>query len=110
MGTLAHSLPDLAFYVEGDPEDDERITRSPDLAVEMLSIGQSRRDVRAKVDAYIRFGVRCIWVVDLERRAVDIYENGGRRTVSGSELIQATAIAGFAVSVDALFERRVRRG
>ncbi|MBA4180046.1 MAG: hypothetical protein C0506_05600, partial [Anaerolinea sp.] len=101
-------LPDLAFYVEGDPEDDEWITHPPDLAVELLSIGQSRRDVRAKVDAYIRFGVRSVWVVDLERRMVDIYEGGERRTVSGDELIESAVIPGFAVSVNTLFERRRR--
>ena len=102
-------LPDLAFYVEDDPDDDEWITRPPELAVELLSIGQSRRDIRAKVDAYVRFGVRSVWVVDLERRTVDIYENGERRTVSGDELIQTPVIPGFAVSVNTLFERRRRR-
>ena len=102
-------LPDLAFYVDDDPEDDEWITRPPDLAVELLSIGQNRREMRAKVEAYIRFGVRSVWVVDLERRTVDMYEEGERQTVSGEEMIRTEAIPGFAVSVNTLFERRPRR-
>lgn len=99
-------IPDLAFYLENDPQDDEWMTRPPDLAVELLSLGQNRREIRAKVDAYLRFGVRSVWVVDLERRSVDIYEGGGRRTVAGNELIQSPVVPGFAVSVNTLFERR----
>lgn len=101
-------LPDLAFFLGDDPADDQWITRPPDLTVELLSIGQRQRDVRAKIDAYIRFGIRSVWVVDLERQTVDIYENGTRRTVAGEELIQSLAIPGFAIPVNSLFERRAR--
>ena len=102
-------LPDLAFFVDDDPADEDWITRAPDVAVELLSLGQRQREIRAKVDAYIRFGVRSGWVVDLEGQTVDIYEGGERRTVAGNDLIQSPVIPGFAVSVNSLFERRGRK-
>jgi Uma2 family endonuclease len=99
-------LPDVAFYRSDPPADDEWMTRPPAVAVEILSLGQSRAAMRAKVDLYLSFGVESVWVVDLEREAVDIYESGIRRTLSGDEAIESPAAPGFHVTVSKLFERK----
>lgn len=98
-------LPDLAMYREKPPRADEWMTNPPDLAVEFLSLGQSRREMRTKVDMYLAFGMKCVWVFDLERRSVDAYEGGERRTLRGSDQLVATTIPGFADRVDELYER-----
>ncbi len=96
-------LPDVAFYRSTPPADDEWMTRPPDVAVKILSLGQSRREMRAKVDLYQAFGIPSVWVVDLGRREVEIYEGGSRRILAGTDLIDSRHVPGFAITVDALF-------
>lgn len=99
-------LPDVAFYRQDPPADDEWMTRPPAVAVEILSLGQSRVAMRAKVDTYLAFGVESVWVVDLERESVDVYEAGARRTLTGDEPIESPAAPGFRITVAQLFRRR----
>ena len=49
-------LPDLAFYRTARPGAREWMQSPPDLAVEILSPGQSRMEMRGKVDLYRSFG------------------------------------------------------
>jgi len=102
-------LPDVAFYRDNPPEDDEWMDRPPDVAVELLPLGQSRAEMRAKVEIYRRFGVPSVWVVDLERGSVDIYEGETRRTLSGDERIESAHAPGFSISVKQLFEKPAKR-
>jgi Uma2 family endonuclease len=92
-------LPDVAFYRENPPAEDGWMTRPPHVAVEILSPGQGRRDLRAKVDAYIAFGVESVWVVDPATRTVDVYENGERRTLGEDDTLESPAAPGFAMTV-----------
>jgi Uma2 family endonuclease len=45
----------------------------PDLVVEILSPTTSRRDRGLKRERYARFGVREYWIVDADRRRVEVY-------------------------------------
>lgn len=98
-------LPDLAFYREDPPGDDQWMTRPPDVAVEILSLQQSRLEMRSKVDLYISFGVKSVWVVDLERSLVDVYENGERRTLSGDDILGSDAVPGLLITINDLLRR-----
>ncbi len=99
-------IPDVAFYRQDPPADDEWMTRPPAVVVEILSLGQSRAAMRAKIDTYVAFGVESVWVVDPERESVDIYERGARRTLSGDDAIESPAAPGFHVTVSKLFARK----
>lgn len=98
-------LPDVAFYRTDPPDDDEWMTRPPDIAVEIRSIGQSRRDIRVKVDLYLRFGVPSVWVIDLESEEIEIYESGGRVILSGTEEVTSPHAPGLRFSAAELFAR-----
>jgi len=98
-------IPDVAFYRSEPPGDDEWMSRPPDIAVEVLSPGQSRAAMRAKVDTYLAFGVGSVWVVDLERETVDIYEESQRRTLSGADAIESRFAPGFRATVAELLAR-----
>jgi Uma2 family endonuclease len=71
--------------------------------VEILSLGQSRVAIRAKIDIYLAFGVKSAWVVDLERESIDIYEDGARRTLAGDARIESRHAPRFSVAVSDLF-------
>jgi Uma2 family endonuclease len=48
-----------------------------DLAVEILSPSNTATDRVTKFEAYARYGVGWYWIVDLEARALEEYENAG---------------------------------
>jgi Uma2 family endonuclease len=98
-------LPDLSLYKGAPPKSEEWMTRPPDLVVELLSVGQSRTEMRAKAAVYIQFGVPCIWVFDLERQTVDIYEAGERRTLTTADTLTSATLPGFAERIGELFAR-----
>lgn len=102
-------LPDVAFYNENPPSPDDWMRRAPDVAIEILSPGQGRRDVRAKVDISLQFGVGAVWVFDIDRESVDVYEGAARRTLGRDDRLASAAVPGFEVHVGELFDRALGR-
>ena len=74
-------MPDVSFIrwdsVE-DPDELEKPTGAfletpPDLIVEVLSPGNTRREMEIKLAEYARAGVKLAWYVDPDRRVVEVY-------------------------------------
>lgn len=77
----------------------------PDLAVEVLSEGNTAREMSRKLDDYFGAGVRLVWFVDLRRRTVDVFTAKDecetldeRRTLTGGEVLP-----GFKLPLKKLF-------
>ena len=98
-------IPDLALYKTAQPKPDEWMTRPPDLVVELLSVGQSRTEMRAKAAIYVEFGVPCVWVFDLERQTVDVYERAERRSLAAADQLTCETLPGFSERIGDLFQR-----
>ena len=75
------------------------------MVAEILSPGQTRVSMRAKVDLYQSFGVRCILVFDPEREVVDRYEGGELSTLALDDTLTLSVAPGFAVTVRDLLYR-----
>jgi Uma2 family endonuclease len=81
-GFLLHQEPDELVspdvaYVRRDrlPPPAERVSFLrvvPDLAVEIRSPSETDADVNAKLDLYLRAGVRRVWLVDPRQQTVDV--------------------------------------
>src|SRR5690606_20207514 len=58
---------------------------APDLVIEILSPGTTRRDRDVKYALYEQHGVREYWLVDAEERYIDVYrlDDGGQFTRQG---------------------------
>jgi len=79
---------------------------APDLVVEVLSPDDRKKAIREKIKAYVRCGVKLVWVVDPEVRTTTVYagsmqgtefdENG---TLSGGDVLP-----GFSCKVAEFFE------
>lgn len=105
--------PDVLFVsrerrdeVLGDPR---RAHGAPDLVVEVLSPSTSRYDRTKKRRVYSKAGVRELWLVDVVRRAMEVWTPGPRgltrrRTLRGRESLSATVVPGYRVRVDLFFE------
>ncbi len=100
--------PDLAFVsyerLAGPPK--EFIPVAPDLAIEILSPGNTVTEMHAKVIDYLKSGTRLIWVVDPDTRSIMVYRSFSdiRVLTEGDTLEGGEILPGFSVEVKAIFE------
>lgn len=101
--------PDIAFVRQ------ERIPRetlrtfwsgAPDVAMEVLSPDDSRKQMAAKVADYLSAGVSAVVVVDPDASIVTLHRPGSLRRISrrGDELDLADVIPGFRCAVDDILD------
>jgi Uma2 family endonuclease len=101
--------PDVAFIRR------ERIPESgipknfwpgaPDLAIEVLSPGDTRREVGEKVEDWLEAGARAVWVINPKRRAVTVYRSmtDVTRLLESDELEGGEVVPGFRCKVSESF-------
>ena len=78
---------------------------SPDLAIEVMSPSNTRRQLRDKVREYLFNEGKMVWIVDPEDRCVEIYRNPeeGRILIESAILHGEDALPGFQCKVADLF-------
>ncbi len=82
---------------------------APDLVVEILSPTTAARDRGPKMKAYARFGVTEYWIVDPDRRAIEVYrltQEGYRLggTFREQDTLTSLLLPDFALAVAPIFE------
>jgi Uma2 family endonuclease len=97
--------PDIVFVAKGHERiiTERAIEAPPDLVVEILSPGTSRRDRGAKARLYARFGIAHYWILDPKAHTFEAFVLEGRayRLVTSSEGTATVAAAPFAgLSID----------
>ncbi len=65
--------PDLCVICDESKLDEQGCAGAPDLVVEILSPGNSRREMKDKFEVYEEAGVREYWIVNPAERVVLIY-------------------------------------
>jgi len=101
--------PDLAFVRrERVPEGDAPksfFTGAPDLAVEVLSPGDSYTEVEEKVEQWLAAGARAVWVLNPKRRGVSVYRSMTDVThlSEEDELDGGEVVPGFRCKVSEIF-------
>lgn len=99
--------PDLSFVQTSHlPADEDGYPElPPDLVVEVASPSQSGPSIAVKVALYLETGVRVVWVIDPERRAVRIYHQDGSEIHLGEqdELNGGDVLPGFRLPVAEIF-------
>jgi Uma2 family endonuclease len=103
--------PDIAF-IRGDrvPAGDfsEKFwAMPPDLVVEVLSPGDSRRETQEKIQTYLDTGVKSVWIIHLKKREVRIYRRGREAQIFAetAELMD-DLLPGFRFPVSRIFDPR----
>jgi Uma2 family endonuclease len=92
--------PDVSFVAAGrlkGVQDAVFPAIAPDLAVEVLSSGDSARQVLDKVGEYLEAGVRLVWVIDPKDRKASVYRSLSdvRVAEEGGTMDGEDVIAGF---------------
>jgi Uma2 family endonuclease len=100
-------MPDVAFISRARlPTIPERAVHGPpDLAVEVKSPNDTRRELRRKAELYIRYGVRLVWLVFPEDQTVEVYMADEEVVTMGADgiLDGRDVLPGFTLAVADLF-------
>jgi Uma2 family endonuclease len=105
-------IPDVSFvrwekFPEGRLPDEPVPDLVPDLAVEILSEGNTRGEMSRKLKDYFLAGVQLVWFVDPRKRTVKVFTAPDRSTVLTEEdtVDGGELLPGLALSVKEIFSR-----
>jgi Uma2 family endonuclease len=102
--------PDVAFVsYEKVPPDSEMEGFSripPDLVIEVVSPSNSAEEIEEKVQEWLAFGVKIVWVMFPKTRRVRVFTHDGKwRILNAKEMLDGgDVLPGFRVEVSALFK------
>jgi Uma2 family endonuclease len=84
----------------------------PDLAVEVLSISNTPDEMKRKRKEYFKPGVRLVWIIDPEKRTVEVYTSPTRKRVrtEDDELSGAPVLPEFSIALRDFFAELDRHG
>ncbi len=94
-------IPDGQFPEEAIPD------LVPDLAVEVISRGNTRKEMDEKLDEYFDKGVRLVWLVRPRTRVVDVYTSADKfaRLTASSTIDGGDVLPGFSMVVADLLRK-----
>jgi Uma2 family endonuclease len=99
--------PDISFISKDrlGPLEDSYYTVAPDLAVEVISPGNSETEMEEKITAYFRVGTLLVWYFYPQLRAIYVYHAPDKITVLGVDdtLDGGDVLPGFKVNVKDIF-------
>lgn len=101
--------PDLCIVCDPDKLDDRGCVGSPDLIIEILSQGNSGKEMDIKYDLYEENGVLEYWIVDPQVKNIHIYvlENGkyiGLKPLNETSILQSANFSTLTFKVNEIFE------
>lgn len=110
-GTGRVYIPDISVFSWANiPDDDEThrggpVGTAPDLAVEVLSPGDSVGRVLEKADFYMQVGTSLLWIIDPELQTITVYRPGKAPEVfkSPATLDASPVLPSFALPLESLF-------
>lgn len=105
-------IPDLAFirwerFPNGKMPRDRVCRVAPDLAVEILSEGNTAREMQRKLEEYFQAGVSLVWYIDPQSRTARIYTalDQMHEIDTAGHLDGQDVLPGFSLRLGELFER-----
>ena len=110
-------IPDVAFTSWGRMPGRKRPSQpipelSPDLAVEVLSLSNTYREMKLKLSDYFTANVRLVWIVDPELRTVEVHTGTAEMTLLREDdtLDGGDVLPGFSIPLAELFGELDRQG
>ncbi|MEX1027713.1 MAG: Uma2 family endonuclease [Candidatus Paceibacterota bacterium] len=103
-------MPDVAFaswsrFPGGRLSAEPAPNITPDLAVEVLSVSNTDREMERKRREYFEAGVSLVWMIDPRKRSAVVYTSPDEYTEYGASdsLTGGEVLPGFTLSLNALF-------
>ena len=100
--------PDIAFVSQKrlpDPLPDGYLPLAPDLAVEVVSPNDTKREVMDKIGEWLDAGVRLVWVVEPKKQTITEYHSRQRvRVLTEKAMLEGgDVVPGFSLPVRDVF-------
>lgn len=103
--------PDLCVVCDASKLDKQSCVGAPDLIVEILSPGNSKREMKDKFELYEEAGVLEYWIVDPEHKAVFLYtldKNSNKYTtqlpaLTDEDVLKSQVLEGLEVDLSTIF-------
>ena len=101
--------PDICVVCDESKIDERGCCGAPDLVIEILSPGNSKKEVRLKFELYQESGVKEYWIVNPVEENLVVYtldalgEYEGGKMYAGGDRIKSFAINGFTIEVNEIF-------
>jgi Uma2 family endonuclease len=73
-----YRIPDICVVVGAEPQE-QVFTKPPFLCIEILSVEDRMVRVQERIDDYLEFGVRYVWLINPQTRKAWIYTSEGAR-------------------------------
>ncbi|MBC8099767.1 MAG: Uma2 family endonuclease [Armatimonadetes bacterium] len=107
MSDTRSYIPDVAYISKARMPDTPKrgVLVPPDLAVEVMSPTDSKRQLRLKAERYIELGTQLVWLVFPDTQQVEVYHDANDvLTVGIAGLLEGYAVLpGFTLAVSAIF-------
>ena len=104
--------PDVTVICDESKLDEQGCNGAPDLVVEVLSPGNTAKEMNDKFEVYQNAGVQEYWLVDPERESVIIYSlndkgqyTGSRPYVKGMQ-VPSYVLPGFVLDTNDIFDSK----
>jgi Uma2 family endonuclease len=103
-------VPDLLYisYDKLSPErfEDEACPFPPELAIEIISPGQSFGDLSEKATDYLKAGVSLVWIVDSQAKSITVfYPEAPPQTKRGQDSLTDEILPELAITVEQVFKQ-----
>ena len=102
---------DICVICDESKIDERGCCGAPDLVIEILSPGNSKKEVRLKFELYQEAGVKEYWIINPVEENLVVYimnasdEYEGGNMYAGGDRIKSFAIKGFEIEVNEIFVR-----
>jgi Uma2 family endonuclease len=102
--------PDICVICDLDKLDDKGCVGAPDLIIEILSPGNTRKEMREKYDVYEENGVKEYWLVEPQDKCVFVYvlnEVGkyiGLQPVTDEDILTSTVFPDLQIDLSRVFD------
>jgi Uma2 family endonuclease len=80
------------------------VVETPDVAIEILSPSETATTINRKVEAYLKWGVHEVWLIDPEIRTLFVHTFAGAQRLSEGASLASDLIPGWQLQVADLFE------
>jgi Uma2 family endonuclease len=77
--------------------------QAPDLAIEIISRGNTRKEMQRKLGEYFASGVKAVWLVYPRKKRVDVYAAADKKRTVTSVVDGGKVLPGFKLSLADLF-------
>lgn len=108
-------MPDVSFvawqsFPDGKPPREAVFPVPPDLAVEVLSQGNTKAEMERKLREYFDAGTKLVWYLDPQARHMRVYTSPDEVTVvdEAGHVDGGDVLPGFSMSLGELFQRAER--